>query len=52
MIDFKLVEFCGSALEDAVHVLHGLQKQTPKTGKADLNLGAQRYRDLPKEWGQ
>lgn len=38
--------------EDAVYVLHCFQKKTQKTSKADLNLGAQRYRDLLKELGQ
>ena len=35
--------------EDAIYVLHCFQKKTQKTGKADLNLAAQRYRDLLKE---
>jgi phage-related protein len=39
-------------LEDAVYVLHCFQKKTQKTSKADLNLAAQRYRDLLKELGQ
>jgi phage-related protein len=38
--------------DDAVHVLHCFQKKTPKTSKADLDLAAQRYRDLLKELGQ
>ena len=38
--------------EDAVYVLHCFQKKTQKTSKADLNLAAQRYRDLLKELGQ
>lgn len=38
--------------DDAVYVLHCFQKKTQKTSKADLNLGAQRYRDLLKELGQ
>ncbi|WP_050421785.1 type II toxin-antitoxin system RelE/ParE family toxin [Bradyrhizobium tropiciagri] len=37
---------------EAVYVLHCFQKKTQKTSKADLNLGAQRYRDLLKELGQ
>jgi len=37
---------------NAVYVLHCFQKKTQKTSKADLNLGAQRYRDLLKELGQ
>jgi phage-related protein len=35
--------------DDAVYVLHCFQKKTQKTSKADLNLTAQRYRDLLKE---
>ena len=38
--------------DDAVYVLHCFQKKTQKTSKADLTLGAQRYRDLLKELGQ
>ena len=38
--------------DDAVYVLHCFQKKTPKTSRADLNLAAQRYRDLLKEIGQ
>jgi phage-related protein len=38
--------------DDAVYVLHCFQKKTQKTSKADLNLAAQRYRDLLKEQGQ
>ena len=38
-------------LDDAVYVLHCFQKKTQKTSKADLNLAAQRYRDLLKELG-
>lgn len=38
--------------DDAVYVLHRFQKKTQKTGKADLNLAAQRHRDLLKELGQ
>ena len=37
---------------DAVYVLHCFQKKTQKTGKADLDLAAKRYRDLLKELGQ
>lgn len=37
---------------DAVHVLHCFQKKTAKTGKADLDVAAKRYRDLLKEPGQ
>ncbi|MDE2377990.1 type II toxin-antitoxin system RelE/ParE family toxin [Bradyrhizobium sp.] len=35
--------------ERAVYVLHCFQKKTQKTGKADLDLARQRYRDLLKE---
>ena len=38
--------------DDAFYVLHCFQKKTQKTSKADLNLAAQRYRDLLKELGQ
>ncbi len=38
--------------DDAVYVLHCFQKKTQKTRKADLNLAAQRYRDLLKELSQ
>jgi phage-related protein len=38
--------------DDAVYVLHCFRKKTQKTSKADLNLAAQRYRDLLKELGQ
>jgi len=38
--------------DDAVYVLHCFQKKTQKTSKVDLNLAAQRYRDLLKELGQ
>lgn len=34
---------------DAIYVLHCFQKKTPKTSKPDLDLAAQRYRDLLKE---
>jgi phage-related protein len=37
---------------DAVYVLHCLQKKTPKTGKADIDLAAKRYRDLAREQGR
>jgi len=37
---------------DALYVLHCFQKKAQKTSKADLNLAAQRYRDLLKELGQ
>jgi phage-related protein len=38
--------------DDAVYVLHCFQKKTQKTTKADLNLAAQRYRELLKELDQ
>jgi len=38
--------------EDAVYVLHCFQKKTQKTGKRDLDLAAQRYRELAKELGR
>jgi phage-related protein len=38
--------------DDAVYVLHCFQKKTQKTSKEDLNLAAQRYRDLLKELDQ
>jgi phage-related protein len=38
--------------DDAIYVLHCFQKKTQKTSKADLNVAAQRYRDLLKELGQ
>jgi phage-related protein len=38
--------------DDAVYVLPCFQKKTQKTSKADLNLAAQRCRDLLKEPGQ
>jgi phage-related protein len=38
--------------DDAVYVLHCFQKKTQKTSKADLNLAAQRYRDLLEELRQ
>jgi len=37
---------------DAVYVLHCFQKKADKTRKADLDLAAQRYRDLLKELSQ
>jgi len=37
---------------EAVYVLHCFQKKTQKTGKADLDLAARRYRDLVKELGE
>jgi phage-related protein len=38
--------------DDAVYVLHCFQKKTQKASKTDLNLAAQRYRDLLKELGR
>ena len=37
---------------DAVYVLHCFRKKTGKTGKADVELAAKRYRELLKELGQ
>lgn len=37
---------------EAVYVLHCFQKKTGKTSKTDLDLAAQRYRDLLKETRQ
>jgi phage-related protein len=34
---------------DAIYVLHCFQKKTEKTSKKDLDLAAQRYRDLLQE---
>lgn len=36
-------------LADAVYVLHGFQKKTQKTRKEDLDLAAQRYRQVSGE---
>ncbi len=36
---------------DAIYVLHCFQKKTQATSKADLDLAANRYRDLVKELG-
>ena len=36
---------------DAVYVLHAFQKKTHKTGRADLELAAQRYR-IARELGR
>ena len=38
--------------DDAVYVLHCFEKKTQKTSKADINLAAQRYRDLLRELHQ
>jgi phage-related protein len=38
--------------DDALYVLHCFQKKTQKTSKADLNVAAQRYRDLLNELDQ
>jgi phage-related protein len=38
--------------DDAVYVLHCFQKKTQKTSKADMNVAAQRYRDLSEELGR
>jgi phage-related protein len=37
---------------DAVYVLHCFQKKTAKTSKPDLDLAAQRYREIVKELEQ
>jgi phage-related protein len=37
---------------DTIYVLHCFQKRTQKTSKTDLDLAAQRYRDLLKELGR
>lgn len=37
---------------DAIYVLHCFQKKTQKTGKPDLELAENRYRDLMKELGK
>ena len=37
---------------DAVYVLHCFQKKSQKTSNDDLNLAAQRYRDLLRELGR
>jgi phage-related protein len=42
-----VAKFCG-----AIYVLHCFQKKTGKTGKADVELAAKRYRELLKEPGQ
>jgi phage-related protein len=41
-----------ATFNDAVYVLHCFQKKTQKTSKTNMNLAAQRYRDLLKELGQ
>jgi phage-related protein len=38
--------------DEAVYVLHCFQKKTQRASKTDLNLAAQRYRDLLKELGR
>lgn len=37
---------------DAIYVLHCFQKKTEQTSKHDIDLAAQRYRDLKKELGK
>jgi phage-related protein len=37
---------------DAIYVLHCFRKKTGKTGKADVELAAKRYRELLKELTQ
>jgi len=39
-------------LADAIYVLRCFQTKTGKTGKADVELAARRYRELLKELGQ
>ncbi len=34
---------------DAAHVLHCFQKKTQKTGKTDLDMAMQRYRNLIRD---
>jgi phage-related protein len=45
-------ECCVAKFDDALYVLHCFQKKTQKTSKADLNVAAQRYRDLLNELDQ
>jgi phage-related protein len=42
----------GTRFIDAVYVLHCFQKKTEKTSKADVELAANRYRELMKELEQ
>jgi phage-related protein len=35
---------CVAKFEKAIYVLHAFQKKTRKTGQADLDLAARRYR--------
>ena len=37
---------------DAVYVLHCFQKKTEQTSKTDVDVAANRYRDLLKELGR
>ena len=37
---------------DAIYVLHCFQKKAERTGRADVELAAKRYRELLKELGQ
>ena len=37
---------------DAVYVLHCFQKKTERTSRADVELGARRYRELLQESGE
>jgi phage-related protein len=39
-------------LAEAVYVLHCFQKKTEKTGKTDVDVAAQRHRDVLKELRQ
>jgi phage-related protein len=39
-------------ISGAICVLHCFQKKTRRTGRADMQLAARRYRELLKELGQ
>ena len=43
---------CVAKFADAVYVLHCFQKKSEKTSKADVDLAADRYRDLLRETGK
>lgn len=36
-------------MQDAIYVLHAFQKKTQKTGKQDIALAEQRYKQIMKE---
>jgi phage-related protein len=42
----------GAKFADAVYVRHCFRKQTERTGTAEVELAAKRYRELSKEPGQ